>query len=281
MGRNRPRTMQNRSIQPLPCVHPGIEAVQADSAMAFGRHMHLQFGLGVIEHGAQRSASGRGPVEAGAGDTITVNPGEVHDGTPLGDGGRAWRMLYLEPALVANLAADVLPGTCTAFEFHAPALRDARLAAQVRALFAAATAPAAPSVDVRVQECLLSVLGALLRPRPHEHPAAIAPARAMMDDDPATPWSLEQLAAEAGLSRYQLVRHFARATGLTPHAYLLQQRLQHARRLMAGGTPLAEAAITSGFADQSHLTRVFSRSFGMTPGAYARAAISFKTTAQP
>ncbi|MFT4240851.1 MAG: AraC family transcriptional regulator [Acidovorax sp.] len=267
-------------FQLLACVHPGMDAMQADSAMAFGKHVHTQFGLGVIERGAQRSASGRGMVEAGAGDTITVNPGEVHDGAPLGDGGRAWRMLYLEPALVAGLAADVLPGASTAFEFHAPALRDAQLAAQVRALFAAATAPAAPSADLRVQECLLGILGTLLRPGGRELPAAIAPARTMMDDDPAAPWSLAELAAETGLSRYQLVRQFARATGLTPHAYLLQRRLQQARRLITAGTPLAEAAAASGFADQSHLTRVFTRSFGVTPGAYAqRAAISFKTRA--
>ena len=78
-------------------------------------------------------------------------------------------------------------------------------------------------------------------------------------------------AREAGLSRYQLVRQFAQATGLTPHAYLVQRRLHHARRLMRAGTPLAEVAAASGFADQSHLTRLFARSFGTTPHAYLRA----------
>ena len=44
-----------------------------------------------------------------------------------------------------------------------------------------------------------------------------------------------------------------------------------ARRLMRAGTPLAEVAAASGFADQSHLTRLFARSFGTTPHAYLRA----------
>jgi hypothetical protein len=132
--------MPPKPFQYLPTALPGIDAMQADSHFAFGRHMHLQFGLGVIDRGAQKSFSGRGTVESLPGDTITVNPGEVHDGKPLGDGGRAWRILYLEPALVAGLAAEVRPSTPGAgFEFHAPNLRDARLAAQVRALFAAAT----------------------------------------------------------------------------------------------------------------------------------------------
>lgn len=70
------------------CAIEGVEAVEADTAHSFGRHTHDQFGIGVITRGAQRSASGRGPVEAGPGDMITVNPGEVHDGHPIGDAGR-------------------------------------------------------------------------------------------------------------------------------------------------------------------------------------------------
>lgn len=49
--------------------------------------MHDQFGIGLVERGAQKSLSGRGMVEAEAGHVITVNPGEVHDGIPLGEGG--------------------------------------------------------------------------------------------------------------------------------------------------------------------------------------------------
>ena len=160
------------------------------------------------------------------------------------------------------------------FEFHAPNLRDARLAAQVRALFAAATRhPRHAGAPLQVEECLLQILAGLLRPAGNgRHIAAsVANARAMVDDDPTMAWSLADLAREAGLSRYQLVRQFAQATGLTPHAYLVQRRLHHARRLMRAGTPLAEVAAASGFADQSHLTRLFARSFGTTPHAYLRA----------
>ncbi|HMS07691.1 MAG TPA: AraC family ligand binding domain-containing protein, partial [Burkholderiaceae bacterium] len=80
----------------------GVHAVAADSAHAFGRHMHDQYGLGLMLRGAQKSLSGRGVVEAEEGDLITVNPGEVHDGAPIGDGGRAWRMLYFEPEALAG-----------------------------------------------------------------------------------------------------------------------------------------------------------------------------------
>ncbi|PZR47891.1 MAG: AraC family transcriptional regulator, partial [Stutzerimonas stutzeri] len=82
----------------------GIEAVFADSRHTFARHTHETYGIGLIERGAQKAASGRVLVEAAAGNTITVNPGEVHDGAPIGGAARAWHMLYLQPALVQAAA---------------------------------------------------------------------------------------------------------------------------------------------------------------------------------
>ena len=72
-------------------------------------------------------------------------------------------------------------------------------------------------------------------------------------------------------------------TGLTPHAYVMQRRLDMARSLIRQGATLADAAVEAGFADQSHMHRVFVARHGFTPGAYAgafrrRHAISSKST---
>ncbi|WP_205186981.1 AraC family ligand binding domain-containing protein, partial [Burkholderia sp. LMG 13014] len=61
----------------------GIEAISLESDRAFPRHAHDEFGVGVIVSGAHRSWSGRGQVDALAGDAIMVNPGEMHDGSPI------------------------------------------------------------------------------------------------------------------------------------------------------------------------------------------------------
>jgi len=252
---------------------PGVEAVTADSGRAFPRHTHEQFGIGIVERGAQKSFSGRGMVEAGPGDVITVNPGEVHDGTPIGDVGRAWRMLYFDPDVIAELSRDVPIGGGDA-EFDRPVAHDANLARHVRLLFAQMTAPA-PQRDALLREqLLLSVLaGALHAPcgHPDDAPDAIRAARARIDDDPAIAVSLLDLAQETGLSRFQVLRGFARVTGLTPHAYQLQRRIALARRLIAQGLPLAEVAAACGFADQSHMTRQFVRKYGVSPGMVAAA----------
>jgi AraC-like DNA-binding protein len=75
----------------------------------------------------------------------------------------------------------------------------------------------------------------------------------------------------AGLSKFQLLRRFEKAFGLTPHAWLLQQRAERARGLIRSGAGLAQVAAACGFADQSHMTRLFARQFGFTPGAWQQA----------
>nr|WP_249424074.1 helix-turn-helix transcriptional regulator [Klebsiella sp. RHBSTW-00465] len=64
------------------------------------------------------------------------------------------------------------------------------------------------------------------------------------------------------------MRGFARETGITPHAYLIQSRVRLARRLLAAGHSPADTALMAGFADQSYLTRAFQKQFAMTPGRY-------------
>lgn len=257
----------------VPCAIAGAEAIEADTRHAFGRHTHDQFGIGLILRGAQHSHSGRGKVEAGAGDLITVNPGEVHDGAPIGDAGRQWCILYVEPALVAHAIADIVEGRHGWREFARPVIRDTTLAQGFRRLYAAATAPPAGAATPGRESLLLALLASSLdlpRSRPPSAvPAAIAQARALIDDDPAAPVSLADLACASGLSRFQVLRGFSQATGMTPHAYQVQRRVALARRLIRLGATLTDAAIASGFADQSHMTRVFVRLYGLTPGVYA------------
>ena len=85
---------------------PGIDAISIKSDRTFPRHSHDEFGLGYIVEGAQDSWSGRGLVEAVAGDTITVNPSELHDGIGLSGNPRHWRMLFLSPAAVEDFCDE-------------------------------------------------------------------------------------------------------------------------------------------------------------------------------
>jgi AraC-like DNA-binding protein len=267
--------MTRRQFSIKRCQPSGVDAVWADSAHAFGRHTHDQFGIGVILRGAQKSLSGRGVVEAHAGDVISVNPGEVHDGIPLDANGRAWRMLYFDPEVLAGPIGALTDDRCGSFELSHPVLCDPAAAACFVALFRAVTKPFGADSEIEGEESLLFLLARVIDRRAtesrHRAPKTIDQVRERIDDDPSAPVSLNELAAIGGISQFQLVRGFSKATGLTPHAYLIQRRLQRARKMIAQGVGLADAAHASGFADQSHMTRLFIRTYGISPGVYAAA----------
>ncbi|MCA6109775.1 helix-turn-helix domain-containing protein [Bradyrhizobium cenepequi] len=92
-----------------------------------------------------------------------------------------------------------------------------------------------------------------------------------LESDLAGKTSLEQVAAEFGLSVSHFSRAFRISTGLPPHQWLLRQRVKAAKQLMTvRDLPLSEIAISAGFANQSHFTRVFSTVVGVSPGAWRR-----------
>lgn len=79
---------------------------------------------------------------------------------------------------------------------------------------------------------------------------------------------LDELAQAAGLSVRQFTRTFRMEMGCSPHQYILQRRIAHAKLLIRQGMPLAEVALCCGFSDQSQLTRMFTRHCGVTPGDF-------------
>ncbi|RXR05202.1 helix-turn-helix transcriptional regulator [Pseudoxanthomonas composti] len=259
---------------------PGVMAVDACSKHRFPRHAHEEFGIGVITAGAQTSWSGRGQVQAQAGELITVNPGEVHDGAPV-SASRAWSMLYFAPEVIAQAVEDLGAERGVALELQAPVVRTRPIVRLFGALRAAATA--SWSTPDAAQSQLLPLLAALLLPA-QRMPACDAPGlrrmQEMLEDAPAAAHSLEQMARVCGLSRYQTLRGFQRLTGLTPHAYLNRCRLERARAAIRAGQRLVDVAAAVGYSDQSHFHRVFVRQFGLTPGGYARACIGSRGSVQ-
>ncbi|MGY2806809.1 helix-turn-helix domain-containing protein [Bradyrhizobium sp. USDA 4506] len=78
------------------------------------------------------------------------------------------------------------------------------------------------------------------------------------------------IAAGFGRSREGFSRMVSRELGIAPHTFRLLARLNLARQLLRAGAPIAAVAVDAGFSDQSHLTRLFRRTFGTTPGVYRR-----------
>jgi AraC-like DNA-binding protein len=95
-------------------------------------------------------------------------------------------------------------------------------------------------------------------------------AREYLNDNLSHRVSLDTLATVSGLSRYHFLRVFKKATGLPPHRFHLQCRVDRAKGLLLSGMSIAETAQETGFADQSHFTHKFKLFTGATPAQYVR-----------
>jgi AraC-like DNA-binding protein len=253
----------------------GVELLRAHfTGRAFARHRHDTYAICVTELGLQEFDY-RGRTERSRPGQVTVlHPDEPHDGRP-GDG-RAfgYRIVYVDPARIAD-AVRAIRGRPAALPFvRTPVLESPTLAGAVTAAFQA------PAESLALDTLVLRLAEGLLEADPTEPPptpipphrldhAALARARAHLHRQ-AVPVHSRELEAVAGLSRYELARQFRALYGTSPYRYSLMRRLDVARKLVHVGTPLAETALAAGFADQAHLTRMFRSAYGLTPGRYAR-----------
>lgn len=259
---------------------PGVEAFGLASSRHFPRHSHDQFGIGLIESGGHRSWSGSGWVDGSAGDIIMVNPGEMHDGESLGSRDRCWRMIYIDPNEAYGLFdGDIAVSTAVLL----PRVNDKRQSRNFTSLFSTFVEDYVEP-EHREENFLKTVMYAFEHHSTYSSPKRGTPPpigkiKQQIDSAPELPYSLKEMAAQVSTSRFRLLRAFERATGATPHAYILQRRVMVARKLIASGFDLAQVSLETGFADQSHMTRAFVRQIGITPARYRAAAYSGRSSA--
>ena len=255
----------------------GLSLMQADfTTHEYPPHTHEALVVAVTEQGGSVIKS-RGQVEEATPATLFVfNPAEPHAGWMGWSERWQYRSMYLTrmaldqvaeglgieevPYFTRNIFTD--PDLIDAFLLMHHAIEDGR--------------------DVfHERELLVGSFGRLfqrhgsgggrIRPPPADR-QLLARVRERMHAEYAANLRLEDLAAEVGLTTFQLIGLFKRTTGLTPHAYLTQIRLNMACRQLRHSSALADVATAVGFYDQSALNKHFKRCYGITPRQFARAA---------
>jgi AraC-like DNA-binding protein len=253
---------------------PGVTLFRAEHfQQRFARHTHDEYALGVITSGVLGFAYRGAHHLAGHGEINLVVPGEVHTGQPEHGDHWSYRMFYLQPALVADIAVQSGRARGEPF-FPAGVIRDESLAATVIKLHQDLDGRQIEGLEAESR--LLALLTTWLArhgekqrvSRSGTHAHDVARVRELLDDCGSEKPTLAALARLVNLSPYQLLRAFMRQYGLPPHAWLIQRRVRDARRLLHRGLSLVDAAAAAGFADQSHLNRHFKRIVGFTPGRY-------------
>jgi AraC-like DNA-binding protein len=253
---------------------PGVELAEARfTTPAFEPHRHDTYAVGITVAGVQTFHYRGARRVCLPGELHVLHPDELHDGAPATPRGFAYRIAYLEPALLHEaLGGGPLPFV------RDPVPRRSAATAAVAALLA--------DIDEPIDELRRSVIAATLADAlcalGGRRPAAAAGVdrralelvRERLAADPRAQAPAAELEHLCGLDRFALARQFRRAFGTSPDRYRTMRRLELARAAIRAGAPLGRAAVEAGFADQSHLTRQFKRAYGLTPGRFAQLTVT-------
>ena len=258
---------------------PGLSCLAADfTSHDYAPHSHDALVVAVTEAGGSEFRSRGTTEEASASALLVFNPDEPHSGRMGWSNRWRYRGLYLRQSAIDAVGRSL--GIATTPYFTANVVRDPALVASFLTLHRALDDDRDPFEE---RELLVGSFGVLFGrhgsggQRPPGAPRDLELAsvvQALMNERHAEELTLDDMGAAVGLTPFQLIGLFKRATGLTPHAYLTQVRLKAAFRELKAGTPIVEAALAAGFCDQSALNRHFKRCFGITPLQWLRAARS-------
>jgi AraC-like DNA-binding protein len=204
-------------------------------------------------------------------------PDEVHSTMEMEDrrAPAKYRVLYAGPDRLREVATEIGGGRGLGLPFFAEAvLRDDEPGMRYQHLHASFEGRSSQlGRDVGLLSTLAALVGRHARTSTSRGPLsgphrAVDLARAYLEDNYTDDVSLDTLAQLVGLSPFHLARLFQQEVGMPPHAYQIQVRIAHAKRLLLQGLPVSRVAGETGFYDLSHLTRHFKRHIGVAPGCY-------------
>jgi len=271
------RTLRLENGEPIrfmrPAALPGTEILFAQQSTHHWAMFHERYAIATCETAAAGWRYRRQSNFLSDGTYMLIEPGESHVTHQVNKPSN-FQVLFLSPDFVAKTAAEI--GLAGSPHFKAAQDNNPEFFRAFQQLYAAVQ----NGETVLEQQSRLAICARLILKHYTERdpPAlsflgqhrAVERAKAYLQDRFREQVGLDEVSAVAGLSRFHLLRAFARYTGLPPHAYQIHVRIERARHMLQAGLSPGNVAFAVGFADQSHFTRHFKRIMKATPGRYAR-----------
>jgi len=252
----------------------GIKALSCSSDFVFDSHIHSGHVLWLNSEGGEHFKVLGTTSVLQPGSISIIEPGVVHSNHPSAKSKRHLRSLYLESDFFLHLENLVTGISTQKYNLQTTVLKNMSHWRDALALHEAIITSQSRVLIEELCISLFTQIGDLhFGSTPINHAidkrdVRISTIIDYMKFHLGDEISLNTLAEIAGCTSYHVIRLFKETMGMSPHAYLIQLRLERARKLLDEGNTITDAALNAGFSDQSHLTRRFKKRFGITPGTY-------------
>ena len=234
-------------------------------------HIHEQQCIVLVHHGSETTTLRGSAYRALPGCIFILNPEELHSSLSID---AEYRVFKIQAGEFQRIAAEVLGFTSGPPYFTDFAIHEAHIFRSLLCLYLKLE----QNNSLLQQESeFISTMAMLLmchtqktpeRQNTRKEDRKVDMVREYLKAGYSENISLSQLTSLTNLDRFYLLRVFANKVGVPPHEFQTQLRIAHARELIRRGHSISDAALRTGFFDQSHLSRHFKRIVGMTPGEY-------------
>lgn len=238
---------------------------------SFPNHFHGYYVIGFVEEGKRCLSCRNSDYIVSKGNIVLFNPGENHRCVQIDGSKLDYRGLNISKKIMLDLSEEVT-GTQSLPGFSQNVIFNEEAAYYLRSLHDMIMKG---SYEFGKEENLLLLLSLLYQQygMPFEScipecQEEIEKASHFMEQHYSERVCLDQICQYAGLSKSTLLRAFTKTKGVTPYLYLQNIRIGEAKRLLEQGVPPIEAALQTGFCDQSHFTNYFNSFIGLSPGVY-------------
>ncbi|WP_341523671.1 AraC family transcriptional regulator [Pseudomonas sp. G.S.17] len=239
----------------------------------YAKHSHEVFSIGAITAGQSTYLHEKTSQRVQTGTVVLMNPGDVHACNPIADQHWSYLMLYVDSLWLRNLQHQL--GMDANLDFQPIAQTHSSCVELFRGINQLYATLIGSETDVLDKQCaavcfftqMQQTLGSavLHTDQPVDR---VERAAQYINDNFKAAISLDDICGAANISASYLIRAFEQRYHMTPHAYLINRRIQHARTQLKSGRLIADVAQETGFADQAHFQRAFKKHLAATPGQY-------------
>lgn len=249
-----------------------IEAYQFKGIMQkFPNHFHQYYVIGFIEKGCRHLSCRNQEYSIHEGDMVIFNPNENHTCEQIDQKTLDYRCLNIKEDVMERIMFDIT-GDSRLPQFKLNIVQDNELVSLLQELHQMIMEERS---EFEKEEIFLLLMEQLIQKYSEPISIAFAPDEdeinkvvSYMERHYEECISLSKLSEISGLNKYVLVRTFTKKRGITPYQYLVTIRINKAKEMLENGDLPLQAAMQTGFTDQSHFTKFFKKLIGLTPGQY-------------